>query len=139
MVSASLPLRLPAAGVVTCVFVDADAGDALARRGAAMVLPAGSGMIGAFRRMTDALHAVLDLRDDLPASRLAVCTGETSARGEFALVAERAARLSHGAEPGSTVLSKLAGVLAMDHLPRDRMLYERSGPGVEPCYELRIA
>jgi len=132
-------LRLRTTGVVTCVVVDSPASDALVRGGAALILPTGGGTIGAFRRVTDALRAALDLRDDLPESRVAVCAGETGSRGEFAIVADKAAQLLHGAEPGSTVLSKLAGVLAMDHLPRDRMLYERSAPGVEPCYELRTA
>jgi hypothetical protein len=134
---------------VTCLVIDdadlATAGgevaqQALVRLGAVAVLPSGVSLVGAFRRMTDALHAVLELRTQLPASRLALCAGETGARGEFGSIADKATRLMTDAEPGSTLLSKLAGVLAMDHLPRDRTLFERCElAGREPCFELRNA
>jgi hypothetical protein len=137
------------AGVVTCLVIDdaeldTSVGDvaheALVRLGAVVVVPSGDGLVGAFRRMTDALRAVLELRTQLPASRLALCAGETGSRGEFGSIADKATRLMTDAEPGSTLLSKLAGVLAMDHLPSDRTLFERCERGDrERCFELRNA
>ena len=107
------------------------------REGAAVVMPTAVGLVGAFRRVTDAVRATLILRADLPSSRIALCAGETGARGEFSSIADKAARLVSGADAGATLLSKLAGALAMDHLPRDRTLHERCADGVsELCYEL---
>ncbi len=138
--------RLQSAGVVTCVVVEATevastlgelAEETLVRAGAAVVLPSAVGLVGAFRRVTDAVRATLVLRTHLPSSRIALCAGETGAHGDFSSIADKATRLVSDAAVGSTVLSKLAGALAVDHLPRDRMLHERSASDVsELCYEL---
>jgi hypothetical protein len=138
--------RLANAGVVTCVVVEAtdltsilgDTAEAtLVQEGAAMVMPTGLGLVGAFRRVTDAVRATMMLRTHLPSSRIALCAGEPGAHGEFAPIADKATRLLSGADAGSTLLSKLAGALAMDHLPHDRKLHERSADGVsELFYEL---
>lgn len=143
---ASTAPRLHSAGVVTCVVVEATdvastlgemAEATLMQEGAAMVVPAGLGLVGAFRRVTDAVRATMILRTHLPSSRIALCAGETGAHGEFASIADKATRLVSDADAGSTLLSKLAGALAMDHLPRDRTLHERSVDGVsELFYEL---
>ncbi|MEY2422093.1 MAG: hypothetical protein QOI95_2160 [Acidimicrobiaceae bacterium] len=142
-------LRLHRAGVVTCVVVEVSdpecglgemAEDTFVRAGAAMVLPAGIGVVGAFRRVTDAVRATMILRTHLPSSRIALSAGETGSHGEFSSIADKATRLVADADAGSTLLSKLAGVLAMDHLPRDRTLHERCGSGVsELSYELLAA
>ena len=135
--------RVRNAGVVTCVVVEAaDAAgtlgeiveETLLRAGAAVVLPTAAGLVGAFRRVTDAVRASLTLRTQLPSSRMAVCTGETGTHGEFGAIAEKATRLVAEATAGSTLLSKLAGALAIDHLPRGRQLRECTGP--EPWFEL---
>ena len=137
--------RVRNAGVVTCVVVEtADAVGTLGElaeqtlvgAGAAVVMPNGVGLVAAFRRVTDAVKASLMLRTQLPSSRMAMCTGETGSHGEFDLIADKAARLVAGADAGSTRLSKLAGALAMDHLPRDRTLLERAGDGPERYFEL---
>jgi hypothetical protein len=134
--------RLHRAGVITCVVVDATAAsthgdlaeDTMMREGAAVVMASSAGFVGAFRLVTDAVRATLALRTTLPASRIALCAGETGVHGEFASIADRATRLASGAEAGSTVLSKLAGVLAMDHLPRDRTLHACSAGGASDLY-----
>jgi hypothetical protein len=138
--------RLHSVGVVTCVVVETAEGalalDELAeatlvREGAAMVMPTGVGLVGAFRRVTDAVRATMVLRTRLPSSRIALCSGETGAHGEFTSIADKATRLVSDADAGSTRLSKLAGVLAMDHLPRNRTLHERSATSIsELFYEL---
>jgi len=138
--------RLLNAGVVTCVVVG-DIGfepalgeaaeETLVRQGAAVVMPTDAGLVGAFRRVTDAVRATLTLRADLPSSRMALCAGETGARGEFGPIADKATRLLSGADAGSTLLSKVAGSLAIDHLPRNSALLERSTDDAsERCYEL---
>jgi hypothetical protein len=131
---------------VTCVVVEAPdvasslgemAEATLVREGAAVVVPAGVGLVGAFGRVTDAVRATLILRTNLPSSRIALCAGETGAHGEFSSIADKATRLVSDADAGSTLLSKLAGALAMDHLPRDRSLHERSADDLsEHFYEL---
>lgn len=137
--------RVRNTGVVTCVVVEAaDAASTLGevveatllRAGAAVVMPNGVGLVAAFRRVTDAVRASMTLRSQLPSSRMAMCTGETGAHGEFGTIADKATRLVSGAGAGSTLLSKLAGVLAIDHLPRDRQLLEHVRDGVEPYFEL---
>jgi hypothetical protein len=138
--------RLRSAGVVTCVVVEATdvastlgemAEATLVREGAALVMPTGVGLVGAFRRVTDAVRATMTLRTNLPSSRIALCAGETGAHGEFSSIADKATRLVSDADAGSTLLSKLAGALAMDHLPPDRTLLQRSADGVsEFFYEL---
>lgn len=137
--------RVRNTGVVTCVVVEAaDAASTLGelaeqtflRAGAAVVMPNGVGLVAAFRRVTDAVRASLALRTQLPSSRMAMCTGETGSNGEFGAVAEKAARLVSGARAGSTLLSRLAGALAIDHLPRDRHLLECTEHGFEPHFEL---
>lgn len=137
--------RLQRVGVVTCLALDptapADhdaARETLVRAGASVVWHDDGGLRAAYRRVTDAVRAALALRVDLPESRLALSTGETGGRGECTAVADKATRLLSVAEPGATVLSRLAGSLAMDHLPDGRTLLERTGSG-EPCYELRSA
>jgi hypothetical protein len=139
-------LRLRSPGVVTCVVVEATevastlgevAEATFVQEGAAMVMPTGVGLVGAFRRVTDAVRATMILRSNLPSSRIALCAGETGAHGEFSSISDKATRLVSDADAGSTLLSKLAGALAMDHLPRDRRLHERAANGVsEFCYEL---
>ena len=135
--------RVRGAGVVTCVVVEAvDAAPVVSeiveatflRAGAAVVMAAGTGFVGAFQRVTDAVHASLALRAQLPASRMAMCTGETGTHGEFGPIAEKATRLVAEATAGSTLLSRVAGALAVDHLPRNRQLREFAG--TEPCFEL---
>lgn len=115
-------------GVVTCLVTDATSGPAAARlklEGAAAVVDDDIGITAAFRRVTDAVRAAIAIRSTLPiGARIALCAGETRG-GEFSAVADKAARLADAAEPGATVLSRLAGVLAIDHLPRDRRLSER--------------
>lgn len=137
--------RVTNVGVVTCVAVEAadeasSAGEiaehALVKEGAAVVMPTGVGLVAAYRRVTDAVRAALVLRTHFPTIRVAVCTGETGAHGEFGTVADKASTLLSAAHPGSTLLSKLAGALAMDHLPRDRTLRLSGQPDGEPCYEL---
>jgi hypothetical protein len=76
------------------------------------------------------------LRTHFPSIRVAVCTGETGAHGEFGPIADKASMLLSSAPPGSTLLSRLAGALAMDHLPRDRTLQLSASTADEPCYEL---
>lgn len=139
--------RLQSVGVVTCIAVDdttvAERGgrveQTLVREGAAVVWRDGPGLVGAFSRVTDALRAALALRTHSPTSRVALCTGETGSRGECGPVAAKAARLRDGADPGSTLLSRLAARLIMDHLPDQRALCERSTGGAEPFYELLSA
>lgn len=137
--------RVRNTGVVTCVVVEAAdraepvdeiAEATLVRAGAAVVMPTGAGLVAAFRRVTDALGASVALRSQFPSSRMAMSTGETGSHGEFGAIAEKAARLVAEAEPGRTLLSKLAGVLAIDHLPRDRRLHEHAIEGNEPYFEL---
>ena len=137
--------RVRNTGVVTCVVVEAaDAPsalgelveDVLLRAGAAVVMPNGVGLVAAFRRVTDAVRASLTLRTQLPSSRIAVCTGETGPRGEFGPIVEKATRLVSDAPAGATLLSKLAGALAIDHLPRDRRLRECGDRHAEPYFEL---
>jgi hypothetical protein len=115
-------------GVVTCLVTDAASGPAAARlelEGAAAIVDDGSRLTAAFRRVTDALRAAIAIRSSLPSgARIALCAGETRG-GEFSAVADKAARLADTAAPGATVLSRLAGVLAIDHLPRDRRLSAR--------------
>ena len=136
--------RVSRAGVVTCVVVEAAdvvstlgeiAKEALVSAGAAVVMPNGRGLLGAFGRITDAVQASVALRDLLPSSRMAMTTGETGAHGEFGAIADKARRLVSDAAAGSTLLSKLTGSLAIDHLPRDRQLLERT-KGTERCFEL---
>jgi hypothetical protein len=131
--------------VVTCLVVGttepdhADAAHAtLVDTGASIVWHTAEAVVAAYRRVTDAVRAALELQTDLPASRVALSTGETDARGECTAVAAKAHLLLSAANPGATLLSKLAGALAMDHLPRGRTLAERVG-SAEPCYELRTA
>jgi hypothetical protein len=137
--------RVRNTGVVTCVVVEAAdavstlgelAEETLVRAGAAVVMPNGVGLVAAFRRVTDAVKASLTLRTQLPSSRMAMCTGETGAHGEFGPIADKASRLVAGADAGSTRLSKVAGALVIDHLPRDRRLLERAGDGTERYFEL---
>jgi len=80
-------------------------------------------LTAAFRRVSEAVRAVAAVRAVLPASgRVALSSGETGRLGEFRAIADNALRLVEAARPGTTVLSKLAANLALDHLPRDRRL-----------------
>ena len=118
-------------GVVTCLAADIDpaagsasAMQALVDEGAAVVLEGGTDVVGAFRRVSDAIRAIAALRSVLaPGARIGLSCGETNRGGEFSAVADQASRLAHEALPGSTLLSKVAANFAVDHLGRDRRLH----------------